>query len=175
MSFPRPTTFIAKLLFLALAAIIGLTPSVQARVAQAQAADSRSVSPVGRWKTVDDATGKVKSIVAIREENGKLYGTIETLFDPPVPHPTCYLCTGELKDRPLVGLQVLSGFVQNGAHQNGGDQQNGEWTGGQVLDPETGKIYRASLLVDPGGKTLRLHGYVFISMLGRTEHWQRVE
>ncbi len=165
MSFPRPAPFIAKLLSLLLATSIWLSPFVRAQSVQA----ANSTSPVGRWKTVDDATGKVKSIVAIREENGKLYGTIEKLFDPPVPHPTCYLCTGELKDRPLVGLQVLSGFVQNGNHQNG------EWSGGQVLDPESGKIYRASLSVDAGGKTLRLHGYIFISMLGRTEHWQRDE
>jgi uncharacterized protein (DUF2147 family) len=161
MSFPRPTPFIAKLLFLALATYIWPSPLVRAQAAQA----ANSPSPVGRWKTVDDATGKVKSIVAIRQENGKLYGTIETLFDPPVPHPTCYLCTGELKDRPLVGLQVLSGFVQNG----------NQWSGGQVLDPESGRIYRASLSVDAGGKTLRLHGYFVVPLLGRTEHWQRVE
>lgn len=167
MSFPQPPTFIAKLLFLVLATSIWLSPLVRAQAARA--ANSASLSPVGRWKTVDDATGKVKSIVAIREESGMLYGTIETLFDPPVPHPTCYLCTGELKDRPLVGLQVLSGFVQNGNHQNG------EWSGGQVLDPESGKIYRASLSVDPGGKSLRLHGYFLIPMFGRTEHWQRDE
>ncbi len=123
------------------------------------------VSPVGRWKTVDDSTGKVKSIVAIREENGKLYGTIEELFDPPVPHPTCYLCTGDLKDRPLVGLQVLSGFVQDGS----------QWSGGQVLDPETGKIYRASITLEDGGKKLRLHGYFLVTLLGRTEHWWRAE
>src|SRR5579863_3108521 len=122
-------------------------------------------SPVGRWKTVDDSTGKVKSIVAIREENGKLFGTIEELFDPPVPHPTCYLCTGDLKDRPLVGLQILSDFVPDGS----------QWSGGQVLDPETGKTYRASLSLEDSGKKLRLRGYIGIQLLGRTEHWLREE
>jgi uncharacterized protein (DUF2147 family) len=127
--------------------------------------DSVQPSPVGRWKTVDDATGKVKSIVQIREENGKLFGTIEQLFDPPVPHPTCYLCTGPLKDRPLVGLEVLSGFAQDGSR----------WSGGQVLDPESGKIYSASLSLEDGGKKLRLRGYIGIQLLGRTEHWVRDE
>ena len=122
-------------------------------------------SPTGDWNTIDDATGKSKSIVEIREENGKLYGTIEKLFDPPVPHPTCYLCSGAMKDRPLVGLQVLWGFKQSG----------GQWSGGQVLDPETGKIYRASLSLEDGGKKLRLHGYVGVPLFGRTQHWQRVE
>jgi uncharacterized protein (DUF2147 family) len=124
-----------------------------------------TILPVGRWKTVDDATGKVKSIVAIREENGKLFGTIEELFDPPVPHPTCYLCTGDLKDRPLVGLRILWDFAPDG----------GQWSGGQVLDPETGKIYRASMALEDGGKKLRLHGYFLVTLLGRTEHWLRAE
>jgi uncharacterized protein (DUF2147 family) len=124
-----------------------------------------TASPVGRWKTIDDATGKVKSIVELREESGKLYGTIETLFDPPVPHPTCYLCSGAPKDRPLVGLQVLWAFHPEGSG----------WSGGQVLDPETGRIYRASLALEDGGKKLRLHGYFGIPLFGRTEHWVRAE
>jgi len=109
-------------------------------------------SPVGEWKTIDDKTGKVKSIVAIREDKGKLYGTIQTLFDPPTSHPTCYLCSGALKDRPLVGLQILWGFARNGE----------EWTGGEVLDPESGKIYHATLALEEGGAKLRLHGYIGI-------------
>ena len=162
----------AQILFFAVVAPIAfsLPASAQTVSKSNPAPASLPASPVGRWKTVDDSTGKVKSIVAIREENGKLYGTIEELFDPPVPHPTCYLCTGDLKDRPLVGLQILSGFVQDGDHQNGG-----EWSGGQVLDPETGKIYRASIALEDGGKKLRLHGYFLVTLLGRTEHWLRDE
>lgn len=134
--------------------------------AQSPIASNNSHStPVGRWKTIDDATGKVKSIVAIRAVNGELDGTIETLFNPPVPHPTCYLCSGSLKDRPLVGLQVLSGFKRDG----------NEWSGGKVLDPESGKIYHASLTLEDGGKKLRLRGYIGVPLLGRTEHWVRVE
>jgi len=132
--------------------------------AQAPVADiAGPASPAGRWKTIDDATGKTKSIVEISEESGVFYGRIETLFDPPVPHPTCYLCNGAKKDQPLVGLQVLWGFHADG----------GQWSGGQVLDPETGKIYRASLAIEDGGRKLRLRGYIGIPLLGRTEYWVR--
>ena len=168
MPLPSTRLFVSRIFLLAIAAPIAFSLSVSAQTVPAP--NPALASPVGRWKTVDDATGKVKSIVAIREENGKLYGTIEELFDPPVPHPTCYLCTGDLKDRPLVGLQVLSGFAFDGSHQSGG-----EWTGGQVLDPETGKIYRASITLEDGGKKLRLHGYFLITLLGRTEYWLRAE
>ena len=171
MPLPSTRLFDFRILLLIAAPIaFSLSASAQSVPRPNPAPASPSVSPVGRWKTVDDATGKVKSIVAIREENGKLYGTIEQLFDPPVPHPTCYLCTGDLKDRPLVGLQILSGFAQDGDHQNGG-----EWSGGQVLDPETGKIYRASIALEDDGKKLRLHGYFLVTLLGRTEHWLRAE
>ena len=50
-----------------------------------------------------------------------------------------------------------------------------QWSGGQVLDPETGKIYRASITLEDGGKKLRLHGYFLVTLLGRTEHWWRAE
>jgi uncharacterized protein (DUF2147 family) len=168
MPLPSIRLFVPRILLLVVAA-----PIVFSLFTSAQAVPKSNpalASPVGRWKTVDDSTGKVKSIVAIREENGKLYGTIEELFDPPVPHPTCYLCTGDLKDRPLVGLRILWDFVPDGSNQNGG-----EWSGGQVLDPETGKIYRASIALEDGGKKLRLHGYFLVTLLGRTEHWLRAE
>lgn len=163
MQLPRLRVFISRILFLGLAALVVFSPL--ARAQSVRSPISAHPSPVGRWKTVDDATGKVTGIIAIREENGKLFGTIEQLFDPPVPHPTCYLCSGDLKDRPLVGLQILSGFVQDG----------GRWSGGQILDPETGKIYSASLALEDGGKKLRLHGYFLLPVLGRTEHWLRDE
>jgi uncharacterized protein (DUF2147 family) len=162
MPFPSKRLFVSRILLLVVAPIaFSLSASAQA----VPKSNPALASPVGRWKTVDDSTGKVKSIVAIREENGKLFGTIQELFDPPVPHPTCYLCTGDLKDRPLEGLQILWDFAPDGS----------QWSGGQVLDPETGKIYRASMALEDGGKKLRLHGYFLVTLLGRTEHWLRAE
>jgi uncharacterized protein (DUF2147 family) len=166
MPFPSARLFVSQVFLLVVAPIaFSLSASAQTPPRSNPVLASPLSSPIGRWKTVDDATGKVKSIVAIREENGKFYGTIEELFDPPVPHPTCYLCTGDLKDRPLVGLRILWDFAPDG----------GQWSGGQVLDPETGKIYRASMALEDGGKKLRLHGYFLVTLLGRTEHWLRAE
>jgi uncharacterized protein (DUF2147 family) len=161
-SFTMRTTIAAAMIAVAAAALIW---PAHVRPQAPIAAGVNLAFPVGRWKTVDDKTGKVKSIVDISEQNGSLSGTIEQLFDPPVPHPTCYLCNGAKKDLPLVGLHVLWGFHEDGD----------SWTGGQVLDPETGKIYRASLAVEDGGKQLRLHGYIGIPLFGRTEHWVRAE
>jgi uncharacterized protein (DUF2147 family) len=121
-------------------------------------------SPVGRWKTIDDHTGQAKAIVEIRQENGELDGRIVELFHPPMPHPVCVKCTGELKGKPVMGMRILWGMRRGGR----------EWTGGHVLDPENGDVYRCTISVDDGGKTLRVRGYVGISVFGRTERWVRV-
>ena len=125
---------------------------------------SRS-TPVGKWKTVDDATNTVKSIVVIWEENGKLNGRIEKLIepDPRYPDPRCVRCDGEFKDRPVIGLRVLWDLRKDGER----------WTGGKVLDPNNGKTYRCFVVVEDGGKRLRVHGFIGTSFVGRTQYWLR--
>lgn len=161
MPFPCPR-FIRRLVSPCLIVALLLFPG---RASVQAATGEPPLSPAGRWKTVDDASGKVKAIVVIREQDGKLYGTVERLFDPPVPHPACRLCKGAMKDHPIVGLQVLWGFRQDG------DQ----WSGGQALDPENGRVYRASLALEDGGRKLRVHGYIVIPLFGRTQHWLRAQ
>jgi uncharacterized protein (DUF2147 family) len=120
---------------------------------------------VGRWKTVDGATGKAKSIVVVWEQDTRLYGKIEKLVDPDPndPDPRCTRCEGALKDRPLVGLRILWDLKKNGD----------EWSGGKILDPENGKAYRCSMAVEIGGKKLKVRGFIGLSLLGRTEYWLR--
>lgn len=122
-------------------------------------------SPVGCWKTFDDKTGEAKSIVAIHERKAVLYGRIEQVFHPPVPHPLCIRCSGDLKNKPVVGLQILWGMRKD----------DKEWSGGRVLDPESGDVYRATMKLEDGGKVLLLRGYIGFSIFGRTEKWVRVE
>lgn len=155
--FPIPRAIVAVPATILLAVL--LVPGA----ARAQTGAGAAASPAGRWKTIDDHTGKPKSIVEIRMQNGTLTGAIETLLNPSSPHPTCNLCSGAKKDQPLVGLEILWGFHLDGA----------EWSGGQVLDPDTGKVYRATIALEDGGNKLRLHGYIGISLLGRTQYWLR--
>ena len=122
-------------------------------------------SPLGRWKTVDDLTGKAKSIVLIWEQNGKLFGRVQKLVnpDPKDPNPRCNGCSGDQKDKPVVGLQIM---------QNLSKDKDG-WSGGTILDPATGKIYKCLLSVLDGGAKLKVRGFIGISLLGRTQYWQR--
>ena len=134
--------------------------------AQADAAQrSPQLSPIGRWKTVDDVTGKITSVVLIREESGTLYGTIEKLIspDPRDPNPRCTQCVGAMKDQLLIGLRILWGLHPSG---------NG-WSGGQIVDPDNGSTYRCEIHVEDEGNKLRVRGYVGFPFIGRTEYWLR--
>ena len=124
-------------------------------------------TPVGRWKTVDDVTGKINSVARIWEADGKLYGRIEKLIDGDSndPDPRCIRCSGDLKDQRLVGLRILWDLTPDG----------NRWTGGEILDPDTGRIYRCSIALGDGGKKLKVHGFIGFSLLGRTEYWLRDE
>jgi uncharacterized protein (DUF2147 family) len=128
--------------------------------------ESVSRTPVGRWKTVDDVTGKAKSIVTIWEQNGKLYGKVQQLLDPSTPNypnPRCEDCQGEQKNQPVVGLRILWDMKKDGDG----------WSGGMILDPETGKTYRCLLSLSNSGKKLKVRGYLGLSVLGRTQYWFR--
>src|SRR5262252_4583104 len=95
----------ARLLRLVLNSAVIVSIVVLACCRPASAQGSNAHTPIGRWKTVDDVTGKTNSVVRIWEENGKLYGKIERLInsDPDDPDPRCVRCAGDLKDRRLIG------------------------------------------------------------------------
>lgn len=122
-------------------------------------------SPVGRWRTIDDANGKPASIVEIREENGKLIGRIEKVFAsfPKESNPKCAACQGELKDAPLVGMKILWDLAKH----------DDEWAGGKILDPDSGKTYNCSLAPEKGGTRLKVRGFMGMSLFGRTQYWLR--
>ncbi len=125
------------------------------------------LSPVGLWRTVDDETGKAKSLVKIWEKNGKLYGRIVKLINPDDgnANPNCDKCPGALKDKPVVGMTIMKGLSKDGD----------EWNGGTILDPKNGKTYKVLIEVIKGGKALKVRGYIGFSLLGRTQYWHRVK
>ncbi len=125
-------------------------------------------TPVGYWKTIDDKTGKPRSIVKIFEANGELHGRIEKLLDVPsgAKAPSCDKCPGDKKGKPVLGLEFLWGFKRDGAN----------WGEGAVLDPEEGKVYKANLELLDGGKRLKLFGFVRVLVkIGRSQTWTRVD
>jgi uncharacterized protein (DUF2147 family) len=119
-------------------------------------------TPVGVWRTFDD-DGKETGKVEIFEQGGKLYGRIVGIVDPEKAKGVCFKCTDDRKDKPAMGLEIIRGLKPDGD----------AWDGGDILDPENGKVYSCSARVEDGGDTLRLRGYIGISLLGRTQTWKR--
>ncbi len=126
-------------------------------------------SPVGYWKTIDDTTGKPKSIIQIwRSSNQSLAGRVVKIFpkDGSMDQSKlCTACTGERHNQPIVGMVILSGLrvAEN------------RWDNGRILDPENGKTYSCSARMADNGKKLDVHGYIGIPMLGRSQTWERVD
>jgi len=141
--------------------IIGLCSI--AALAQAQADDPA----VGVWKTIDDKTNKPASLIRIDEVNGVLEGTIIKTFpkgkEPPLVY--CSLCKDERKDKPLLGMKIMTDLKKD---------QTGYWSGGKILDPEEGEIYKVKVST-ADGKKLDVRGYIGIPLLGRTQVWYKVE
>ena len=121
-----------------------------------------SITPVGRWKTVDDKTGKPKAIVVIYEDNGRLFGRVEATLDPN-GKKVCDLCKDERKMQPIVGMVILRGLTSHGA----------EYSGGDILDPDNGSVYRCKLRLQDDGNHLSVRGFIGFSLLGRSQVWTR--
>ena len=124
-----------------------------------------SESPVGLWRTIDDKTGKEKSLVRIVETNGELRASIEKLFREPheEPNPNCDKCPGDRKNKPVLGMMIMTGLKKAGS----------EFEGGEILDPANGKVYRVKMWTAEGGKKLNVRGFIGVSLLGRTQVWIR--
>jgi uncharacterized protein (DUF2147 family) len=125
------------------------------------------MTPVGVWKTIDDETKKEKSLVRIKDVNGVFSGTIEKFLDPAnKPDEVCDKCTDDRKDKPVMGMTIIRNIKASA-------DDKGIWDGGDVLDPNNGKVYKARLKPVDGGKKLEMRGY--IGPFYRTQVWLRVE
>jgi uncharacterized protein (DUF2147 family) len=123
-------------------------------------------SPVGLWQSIDDATGKPRAEIRISEAAGVLTGRIErSLLPTPVGAVLlCTLCQDDRKDKPLIGLDIIRQM------KAGSDAQT--WEGGDILDPDKGKIFKLRLQLQEGGKKLQVRGY--IGPFFRNQTWIRL-
>jgi len=130
----------------------------------ASGAAAQSSTPVGLWQTVNES-GQREALVRISEAGGELRGHVVTVFSPPAPsaNPRCEECPGELKNKPVVGLQILSGLRWDGER----------YSGGEILDPDNGTFYSCTLRLVDEGRKLEVRGFIGISLFGRTQTWLR--
>ncbi len=131
------------------------------------AAWAADASPVGLWKNVDDVSGKPKALIRITEEKGGLQGKLEKLFRTPEQdqNPRCDKCEGDRKNQLVLGMTIMTGLKLDGD----------AYTGGEILDPDNGKVYKSKMELIDGGKKLQVRGYIGVPMFGRSQTWLRQE
>jgi len=120
---------------------------------------------LGKWKTIDDETGKAKSIVELyKGSDGKLYGKIVKILNPDKQNAVCDKCEDELKDKPIAGMVIVKDM----------EWDEDEWDDGTILDPNKGSYYDCKLWLEDGEMDkLNVRGY--IAFIFRTQNWYRVK
>ncbi len=129
--------------------------------ASALALAQTATSPIGRWKTLDDETGKAMTVVEVyTAKNGNLAAKIVENIAAP---PTCDECSGKDKGKSIIGMPVLWDLKA---------RTDGTWGDGRGFKPSTGDSFKAkSIKVVDGGKKLEITGCKAIFC--RTATWVR--
>jgi len=126
---------------------------------------SNAQSVLGKWKTIDDSSGATRSIVEITENGGKIFGKVIKLFPKPSedPDPVCDNCDSvdPRFKKKIIGMEIIRNMTKTG----------NEYSGGDILDPENGKVYKSKIWVE--GKDLKVRGYW--GPFYRTQTWQQAE
>ena len=116
----------------------------------------------GKWKTIDDETGKPKSVVEIfKKTDGKYYGKISQLLIKP-ENNNCVKCKDDRKNKPLLGLEIIRGLSKDG----------NEFSGGTITNPKDGKSYKTEVVRE--GKTLKVKAIV-MGIAVKTQTWHKVD
>lgn len=120
----------------------------------------------GLWKTIDDSTGKPRSLIRISEHDGEYSAVVEKgLRETDTGEAVCDKCKDERKGKKIIGMTIAKRLKQNGH----------KYEGGEILDPENGKVYQCKMTLDETGQQLEVRGFIGVSLLGRSQTWHRVE
>jgi uncharacterized protein (DUF2147 family) len=130
-----------------------------------------AASPAGLWKSIDDKTGKPRSLIRISEVNGSYSAVVEKgLRADDTGDAVCDKCTDERKGQKIIGMTIAKNLKAKE-----GDNPNREYQGGEILDPENGKVYKCKMKLDETGNKLEVRGFIGFSLLGRSQIWTREE
>ncbi|AYN01465.1 DUF2147 domain-containing protein [Chryseobacterium aahli] len=116
----------------------------------------------GKWKTIDDETGKPKSIVEVfKKSDGKYYGKIVQLLIKP-ENNNCVKCKDDRKNKPLIGLEIIRGLSKDG----------NEFGGGTITNPKDGKSYKTEIVRE--NNTLKVKALI-MGIAMKTQTWHKVD
>ena len=155
-----------------LALLVATTIIVLAAHTPLLAADADDL--LDRWQTPESEDGQAH--VEFTRKGGTYSGAIVWLEQPTYPEDDEKGMAGQPKvdrenpdpkprTRPVIGLAIAEGFTFDG---------DDLWKGGTIYDPANGKTYKCKIRIIDDGKTIKVRGFIGVSLLGRTELWTRV-
>ncbi|MGI9551584.1 MAG: DUF2147 domain-containing protein [Aurantibacter sp.] len=130
---------------------------------------TRAQSPAGKWLTFDESTGNPLSIVHIYQNTAttEWEGKVDSIILSPDQGttPLCIDCPKPFKNKEVIGMQFLWGFDKSGE----------KWINGNILDPESGTIYKGKLWFTKKDEIqVRAYGGP-LGVFYRTQTWQQLE
>jgi len=131
----------------------------------------------GYWLSVDEKTGKVTGGWHIFVEGDKMLGRVLSMADysPDILALRCkdsypgFPTPGKVNQMPVAGTIWLYGLTMH---------KPGEWSGGSVVNPEDGRVYKCKLTFrQADGKkfkadVLEMRGEIGLG-IGRSQFWHR--
>lgn len=119
----------------------------------------------GKWNSKNEKTDEIDCVIEVYEKDGKAFAKVAEIMNDEKRDALCTACEGEKKDKPVLGLDILTGLEKD---------DDDEWSGGEILDPRNGKVYKCYIkLVEPN--KLKLRGYIGVALFGKTAYWERAE
>lgn len=122
-------------------------------------------SVFGKWKTIDDRTGKPKGVIEIYKKDGLMFGKVIAVLEEGKEDGLCVKCDGERMNKPFLGMTII---------KDGKANEDGEWKGKELFDPEQAMTFRFKIWLNPdNADELKVRGY--LAFLYRTQTWVRYE
>jgi uncharacterized protein (DUF2147 family) len=119
---------------------------------------------IGTWVTQDgDSKISIK-----KATNNKFFGEIIWLKEPNrdgKPKTDHKNPDVKLRNRPTLGLTLLSGFTY--------DKDDQEWTDGTIYNPKDGKTYKCLIWFEKDPNKLHVKGYIGFSLIGKEVVWTK--
>lgn len=123
-----------------------------------------SQSIFGKWYSTNEETGEIDSVIEVYKKQEKAFAKIIEIKNSERKNAVCDLCKDKNKNKPILGLNILNGLERDGE----------EWSGGTILDPRNGNVYKCYIQLVQKDK-LKIRGYLGLALFGKTAYWQRAK
>lgn len=123
----------------------------------------------GLWQEYNDDTGALEALIRIEKAADNSYeGRVEKILPATAENAAlrCTRCKGSLRNRPVIGLRILSGLKR---------KDKVSFVEGEITDPDDGQTYRCNVRFTDDGNTIEVTGYLSFNWIGHSEIWRRAK